>query len=183
MTAWMPEWYLALAPLLLLILAALSFFLGCVGDDPATTPSSPSLLKFNMDLGLQKPTPVDNRQVKEIKVYWSLRNVGAPWKTVPAPPLDILPTDATDDFLDPLRDPGGEYLVTGGELSATDHVSCTCELRQGIAGDGMADETETVSSNVVAFTSGTTYVFTLTQKPPASANSKHTFVLNEYIPT
>jgi hypothetical protein len=183
MSAWMPEWWIVLAPLLMLIVTLALAFLGCVGDDPVITPSSPSLLKFNMDVGLQKPTPADNRQVKEIKVSWTLMSLGSPWKTVPAPPADIVPTDATDDFLDPMRDPGPEYSVAGAELSKTDQVRCTCEVRQGIVGDDAADETIPVSSAVVTFTSGTVYVFSLTQKPPGSPGSKRALVLQEYTPT
>jgi hypothetical protein len=184
MSAWMPEWWILLAPLLMFIVSLTLAFVGCVGDDPTSTPSPPSRLKLNMDAGLQDPTPADSRKVKEIKVSWTLFSLGSPSKTVPAPPADILPTDATDDFLDPLRDPGAEYTVNDpADLSTTDQVRCTCEVRQGIAGDDAADDTVAVSSGLVPFATNTVYVFSLMQKPPTSSLSKHVFVLQEYTPT
>jgi hypothetical protein len=180
----MIDWHFCLVAVLLFPLAFLFRFVGCtavLGDFDVAYPT-PSLLKLNFDPDLQKPTPADNAEVKKVKVFWSLWSVGSVWKTVPAPPDVIVPTDALDDFLDPTRDPGAQYSVSVADLAVSDEVSCTCEVTQGVAG-GVLDEVASVSSNKVALQASTTYVFTLEQKPPVSAASKRVLVVGEYIPS
>jgi hypothetical protein len=174
----MPDWYVFLSPLALIPMALLCLFLGCVGDDPS--PPSSSLLKLNMDRDLQKTTTTDTRQVKMISVAWSLWSLGSP-TTVPKPAAEILPTDAADEFLDPSRDPGAEYTVPAA-MFPLDHVSCTCHVSIGLSSDPSLDETLKVESATVPLTLGTTYIFKLTPKPPASGTSKREFILEEYTP-
>ena len=180
----MLDWHLGLVLLLLLPIALLFRFIGCtaiLGDFDVAHPT-PSLLKLNLDLDLQKPTPVDNAEVKKVKVFWSLWKTGSPWKTVPLPPDIIVPADALDDFLDPSRDSGVEYSVSVADVALSDEVSCTCEVTQAAVGDAL-DQITSVSSNKVGLQPSTTYVFTLAQKPPLSATSKRVLRVEEYIPS
>ncbi len=174
------DWYVLLSPLALLLIALLLVFLGCVGDDPS--PISGSRLKLNMDLDLQKTPTTDTRQVKKITVFWPLWSLGAVKRTVPAPAAEVIPTDASDDFLDPSRDPGAEYELTPAMLSGLDQVSCTCDVLIGLPSGPSLDETLKVESVPVTLTAETTYIFTLTPKPAASSTSKREFIIQEYTP-
>jgi hypothetical protein len=175
----MPDWQLVLSLLGLVPIAFLFGFAGCTGQDPIPPPDS--LLKLTLDLDLQKTPTSDTRQVRAITVSWTLWSIGAPIKTVPAPPAQVVPTGVRE-FLDPFRDPTAEYTVKAATSPPVDHVSCTCEVSIGLAGDHSQDETKKVESNVVPFSFGTTYVFELTPKPPASPSSKRDFVLVEFTP-
>jgi hypothetical protein len=180
------DWHLCLTPLLLLPIALLFRFVGCtavLGDFTVAPAPQPSLLRLNLDMDLQKATAADNRQVKEVKVFWSLWKLGSPWKTVPAPAIHIVPTEALDDFLDPARDPGGEYSVSVADLAVSDQVSCSCQVTQGVATGDPPDETVKVNSAVVGLQPSTPYIFTLVLKPPVSATSKRTFAIEEYTPS
>jgi hypothetical protein len=176
----MLDWYVVLTPLALLPIELLILFLGCEAALGTFTLAPPPLLKFNMDVDLQKTTAADPRQVRQITGYWSLWSLGSVKGTVPVPSWKIVSTDPVYDFIDPGRDPGAETSVPPSSLSGLDQVSCTCELAIGVGSDDSLDERVKIESMLVVFDPKlSTYVFTLTPKPP-KPGAKREFVLREY---
>ncbi len=175
----MLDWYVALAPLALFPIVLLFLFLGCEAVLGSFTVAPPPLLKFNMDLDLQKTSTADPRKVRRITGFWSLWSLGSVKHKVPVPEWEIISTDPVDDFIDPARDPGTEVSVPPSSASGIDHVSCSCELSVGIGSDDSLDESISIDSTPILFDpSLSAYVFTLTPKP--NPGGKRDFVLREY---
>lgn len=169
--------WIGATPLVVLTVVLLFRFIGCTST---ATGTGGSFFKLNLDPDIQKPMPPgDSRQVKQVRVRWSIWNGGSLLRSVPPTgPDEINPKDPP--FLDPTSDPGAEYLATPADLMTANLVSCTCELTLGTSLDTSLDTNVTVHSTPFALSpTDSSYVFTLTPKPNKVTGSRD-FVLREY---
>ena len=170
----MPDWLLALTPLLVALLALPLLFIGCapfgVAETPGTTLPGPPLTiakdtEFQLNLGPDflrlypgvQPTNYPDRVGVVFHVFEKANEAAT---TIQLTPQAIVPTTpGSPPTLKPDQDPPTRYVATDAEIGARDGIRVTCKVSLTGNFSDIAAPTPPLLAPVIDLTKGLRFTF------------------------